>query len=568
MRFWIILIWIAATCGACGDSGKNGLSVSGNDGATTVVDSSLGGDRDAATDSGAEGDAGSGIYNVSDADSATNSDAKGNADSEIFRNSDMDGDAGPDANTGTNTIVDADTKNKTDADQDANTETGEEQFEAVPGLNSPLFRHIFTADPAAIVHGDRLYIYTGRDEAPLGEENYRMYEWHVFSTSNMADWTDHGAVLRPGDFSWGVSDAWAGHVVERNGKFYWYVPINHRTINGFAIGVAVSNSPTGPFTDARGSAIITNDMTTNINTTFDDIDPAVFVDDDGQAYLYWGNTSLKAIRLQDNMIDTDGEIVYIDVPNFTEAPYMNKVNGTYYLTYAHGWPETIVYTTSNSPLGPFSRPRILNGVLPSETNHQSIVQFNDNWYFIYHNAALLGGSPHHRSVTADMLYFEIDGSIREIERTEGGVLAIGPGPVTENTDYRIISRLSGKALIPGGEGEAAALVQQTETGAATEKWRFKRVGSGTYRIYNAASGFCVDVANGSVQGLAEILQTTCIDEARQYFRLVGTGDGYFAIVNYASGKVLDVLDFSTADGASIIQWDYLYNENQQWELIE
>jgi arabinoxylan arabinofuranohydrolase len=101
-------------------------------------------------------------------------------------------------------------------------------------------------------------------------------------------------VLRPGDFSWGASDAWAGHVVERDGKFYWYVPIHHKSINGFAIGVAVSDSPTGPFTDARGSAIITNDMTTNVNSSYDDIDPAVFVDDDGQAYLYWGNTSLKA----------------------------------------------------------------------------------------------------------------------------------------------------------------------------------------------------------------------------------------------------------------------------------
>ena len=446
--------------------------------------------------------------------------------------------------------------------------TGGVPFEAVPGLNSPLIRHIFTADPAALASGDRLYIYTGRDEAPSGEESYRMYAWHVFSTTNMADWTDHGPVLRPGDFSWGASDAWAGHVVEREGRFYWYVPIRHRTINGFAIGVAAADSPIGPFTDARGSAIITNDMTTNVNSSYDDIDPAVFVDDDGQAYLYWGNTSLKAVRLQDNMIDTEGDIIYIDVPSFTEAPYLNKVNGTYYLTYAYGWPESIVYATSDSPLGPFSAPRTLNATLPSETNHQSLVQFNDTWYFIYHNAALLGGSPHHRSVTADLLHFELDGSIREIEQTEGGVVQTGPGPVAENTDYRIVSRLSGKAAVPSANTDGAAVVQLTETGGEDEKWRFRRVGSGTYQILNDATELCLDVANGSTQGRAEIQQAHCVEEARQYFRLVGTGDGYFAIVNYASGKVLDVLDLSTAEGAPIIQWDYLYNQNQQWEIVE
>jgi hypothetical protein len=268
------------------------------------------------------------------------------------------------------------------------------------------------------------------------------------------------------------------------------------------------------------------------------------------------------------MIDTEGEILYINVPSFTEAPYMNKVNGTYYLTYAYGWPESIVYATSDNPLGPFSRPETLNETLPSETNHQSLVQFKGTWYFIYHNAALLGGSPHHRSVTADLLHFDDDGSIREIVQTKGGVLQTGPGPIGDNTDYRIICRLSGKALTPSGAGDGAALVQQTETGAESEKWRFRRVGSGTYQILNAESGLCVNVENGSTEGLAKLQQATCVEEARQYFRLVGTGDGYFAVVNHASGRVLDVLDLSTADGAAIIQWDYLYAENQQWEIVE
>src|SRR5690606_23324586 len=121
-----------------------------------------------------------------------------------------------------------------------------------------------------------------------------------------------------------------------------------------AIGVAVGDTPIGPFVDARGSAIITNNMTTNVNSTWDDIDPAVFVDDDGQAYLYWGNTSCKVIRLADDMINTEGDIKYVsELQGFTEAPYMNKVGDTYFLSFATGWPEEISYRTSSSPLGPF-----------------------------------------------------------------------------------------------------------------------------------------------------------------------------------------------------------------------
>jgi beta-xylosidase len=129
---------------------------------------------------------------------------------------------------------------------------------------NPVIQHMFTADPAALVYNDRVYIYTGHDEAAEGHDSFVMRDWHVFSSSDMVNWTDHGAVLRVSDFSWASADAWAGHCVYRDGKFYWYVPMSHKTINGFSIGVAVSDSPTGPFQDARGSAIITNNMTTDI----------------------------------------------------------------------------------------------------------------------------------------------------------------------------------------------------------------------------------------------------------------------------------------------------------------
>jgi beta-xylosidase len=186
--------------------------------------------------------------------------------------------------------------------------------------------------------GDTLYVYTGHDEAPATGTSFQMSNWHVFSTKDMAHWTDHGAVMSLSTFSWASANAWAGQAIERSGRFYWYVPMSHRTVSGFAIGVAVGNSPIGPFTDARGSALITNNMTTNVSIDYDDIDPSAFVDDDGQAYLYWGNTSCKVVRLAASMTETTGSIVYLDLPGFTEAPYINKINGTYYLSYASGPP--------------------------------------------------------------------------------------------------------------------------------------------------------------------------------------------------------------------------------------
>ena len=127
---------------------------------------------------------------------------------------------------------------------------------------NPVITHKYTADPAALVYKDKVYLYTGHDVAPKKDARYVMHDWAVFSTSDMVNWTEHSVPLKTTDFAWAKDDAWAGQVIERNGKFYWYVAITHGTIHGKAIGVAVADNPLGPFKDARGSAIITNDMTT------------------------------------------------------------------------------------------------------------------------------------------------------------------------------------------------------------------------------------------------------------------------------------------------------------------
>ena len=290
---------------------------------------------------------------------------------------------------------------------------------------NPLIRYKYTADPAAMVYKNKLYLYTGHDVCPPRENRYVMNEWLVFSTEDMKTWTEHPVPLRAKDFAWAKGEAWASQVIERNGKFYWYVAVEHGSIHGKAIGVAVSDSPTGPFKDAKGSAIITNDLTTKYTKiSWDDIDPTVMIDDDGQAYLFWGNTQCYYVKLKENMIDTLGPIVpVLNLPRYTEAPWIHKYKGMYYLSYASEFPEKIVYAMSKKITGPWEYKGIINELAGnSNTNHQAIVEFKNNWYFIYHNGGANGdGGSYRRSVCIDRLYYNQDGSIKRVQMTTEGV---------------------------------------------------------------------------------------------------------------------------------------------------
>jgi beta-xylosidase len=291
---------------------------------------------------------------------------------------------------------------------------------------NPVFRHKYTADPAGMVHDGKLYIYAGHDECLPSGNFYVMNEWLVFSTEDMVTWTEHPVPLKVSDFKWARGDAWASQTIERNGKFYWYVAVEHGSIRGKSIGVAVSDKPTGPFRDARGSALITNDLTTQYTKiSWDDIDPAVYIDDDGQAYLYWGNTQCYYVKLKENMIDTIGPIVPVfNLPRFTEAPWIHKYNGWYYLSYATEFPEKTAYAMSRQITGPWEYKDILNELAGNcNTNHQSILEFKNNWYFIYHNGgANAEGHSFRRSVCIDRLYYNPDGTIQRIQMTSEGVL--------------------------------------------------------------------------------------------------------------------------------------------------
>jgi arabinoxylan arabinofuranohydrolase len=293
---------------------------------------------------------------------------------------------------------------------------------------NPITTRIFTADPAALVDNGRVYLYVGRDEAKEGAKEYLMNEWRVYSSCDMKNWTAHPDPVPYTIFTWADRDAWASDIAKRNGKYYLYTTVDHKTIPGKAIGVAVSDSPTGPFVDARGSALVTNDMTHETPIAWDDIDPAVFIDDDGQAYLYWGNTVMKYARLKPNMIELDGPIHTVGLEAFTEASYLHKHDGRYYLSYSRKFPEETVYMTGPSATGPWS----FGGVVMEQnsnvkTIHHAIVDFNGRSYIFYHNGKLPGGGEFRRSAAVEELHYGPDGSILPVAQSAQGPAA-NPSP--------------------------------------------------------------------------------------------------------------------------------------------
>jgi hypothetical protein len=313
----------------------------------------------------------------------------------------------------------------------------------VASAENPIVRDIFTADPAALVVNDRLYIYTGRDEATPTQNDFVMREWHAFSSAAPSDepedWTGHGALLSVDDFAWADSNAFAGEV-ERgsDGRYYWYVSINGVTDPGFMnIGVAVGDSPTGPFTDAIGGPLI-SDSTPGSSAL--NIDPTVFTDDDGQAYMYWGSFwEPRVARLADNMVELDGPVTEpAGLPNFWEAPWMFKRGDTYYLAYASNFNvdgdgcvtsqsfACIRYATADDPLGPWTERGIVLDQVSSTTNHPAIIEFQGQWYVIYHTADLPDGGNFRRSVAIDPLFFNEDGTMQKVVQTP---VPVDPDPV-------------------------------------------------------------------------------------------------------------------------------------------
>ncbi|HZM79852.1 MAG TPA: LamG-like jellyroll fold domain-containing protein [Candidatus Limnocylindrales bacterium] len=544
---------------------------------------------------------------------------------------------------------------------------------------NPIITSIYTADPDAFVFDGRLYLDVDRDEAPLGANDFVMREWRIYSTTDLVTWTDHGVRMSLPDFPWANRNAWAPQMIHRDGRFFWYVPVQKASTNSMSIAVAVADSPLGPFTDALGRPLIDN--TTPNHSSFD-IDPTVLVDDDGQAYIYWGSfSSPRAAKLKPNMIELEqlapggaalgprvagrvgsalrlnGSTEYVSLPagvvsgltgDFTicawvnpgavstwsrvfdfgantgrymfltvnsgggprfaittsgngaeqrlsgagqlplntwthlavtgsgttgtlyvngvavatnpamtlrpsdlgatannwigrsqfadpllnaavddfqiynrgldaaevaalaagqpgsgnvasyafdeaggadvldasgngrnatvisppivavtpqglpgywEAPYLFKRNGIYYLAYARGNPNTggnpatIDYATATQPLGPWTyRGRILDTVTNTTTNHAAIVEYQGQWYVVYHNGALPGGGEFRRSVCVDKLFFNDDGTIQKVVQT------LGPAALRPVARYTFAEGSGNTAADSSGSGAPPAIL--------------------------------------------------------------------------------------------------------------
>jgi arabinoxylan arabinofuranohydrolase len=291
---------------------------------------------------------------------------------------------------------------------------------------NPIITNMYTADPSARVFNDTLYLYPShdRDSAVWWD----MDDWHVFSTTDMKHWTDHGVVLSLKDLIWAKEYAWAPDCNYKNGKYYFYYPTDQDYI-----GVAVGDHPTGPFKDPIGKPLISR-QTPGVKATRDLIDPCIFVDDDGQGYLFFGQNDVNVIRLNDDMISfNDSAMIVKGTDHFFEAVWVHKRNGMYYISYS-GLGK-ILYGMSDHPLGPYTYKGEILDTVNSGTNHHSIVEYKGTWYFFYHNADLSEKnikdkieeqkySDFRRSVCVEYLYYNEDGTIQKISQTKKAVKPI------------------------------------------------------------------------------------------------------------------------------------------------
>jgi len=307
-----------------------------------------------------------------------------------------------------------------------------DQPRPVPGSN-PIIRDKFTADPAPLVVGNTLYLYVDHDEAQR-DEMFNMREWLVYSTTDMKTWTEHPPVMKVTDFKWAKKDAWAPQAIEKNGKFYFYAPVEHdNTHPGKAIGVAVSDKPTGPFVDARGSALITNEMTPKGPHSWEDIDPTVLTDTDGTIWIAWGNRNCYIAKLKPNMIELDGPITEITPPHYEEGPWLHKHGKLYYLTYASldrttQRDEHVSYATAPAITGPWTyRGELTGSGKYSFTIHPGIAEFKGKSYLFLHNADIAigdqSGAIGRRAVTVEYLHYNPDGTMKPVVQTKAGVSA-------------------------------------------------------------------------------------------------------------------------------------------------
>jgi len=387
---------------------------------------------------------------------------------------------------------------------------------------NPIVSHIFTADPSAKVFGDRVYVYTSHDAD--GQTDFDMIDYHAYSSDDMANWQDHGVIIKASDLSW-AQNLYAPDACEKDGRYYLYMPNS-----GSGIGVAVSDDPGGPFVDPLGEPLVTK-STGGVGDVDWLFDPACFVDDDGQGYLYFGggpeNTgdNARVMRLNDDMISLeDTTATTIVAPQFFEASFMHKRGSTYYFSYSTnfvGHSAYLDYMTSDNPMSGFAYQGTIlsNGNINSgNNNHGSVIEFMGKSYLFYHNRKLEqdggGDNVYQRSVAIQELTYDAAGAITQMEMS------------TEDTTIDQIKCLDGFTEIQAetiaaqngieveGNGTNGVSVTSIEDG----DW----VGYSQVDFAGGANSWTGRVASNGAGGTIEIYVDGCDDFTSEPGTLIGS----------------------------------------------
>jgi hypothetical protein len=368
---------------------------------------------------------------------------------------------------------------------------------------NPIIQTKYTADPAPMVYSNTVYLYTSHDEDDAW--GFKMFNWLCYSTTDMVNRTDHGiigGVKEPyKTFKWADGDnAWAPQCIERNGKFYIYCPFPFK--GQMAIGVAEADNPFGPFVDPIGKPLVSGSY-----------DPTVFIDDDGQAYLYWGgNGPCFYVKLNEDMISVSGDIHVATIDftgtppeaSYTEGPWLWKENKHYYLCWASRCcPEGIGYGMSDSPMGPWKcMGTIMDPDSRSSGNHPGILDYKGNSYVFGFNYAVnfAQTSVHRerRSVCVEKMTYNEDGTIPKVHWwTEAGVSQIGTLDPYLQTEAATICREAGVTTRNRGGGQPGVYVSATTNGAFI---KLKGVNFGP----KSAAKFIARVASVTKDGAIEL----------------------------------------------------------------
>ena len=350
--------------------------------------------------------------------------------------------------------------------------------------HNPIIQTMYTADPAPMVHKGTLYLFSSHDQDVGEKNNFNMKDWVLATTTDMVNWTQHGAIASLRDFAWAAKEisgwdgfdngAWAPQVIERDGKWYLYAPVQGR-----GIGVLVADNPLGPYTDPIKKPLIAG----HAGGLYDSIDPTVYIDDKGQAYLAWGNPNLWSVKLNKDMISYDtsvGENGIIRHPmtvkalgernppdtqgttlpkralrgtSYEEGPWLYKRKNLAYLFFAGGpIPEHLAYATGPTPEGPWTYGGVVMPPQSAFTNHPGVVDFKGKTYLFYHNAALPGGDGFKRSVAVDELKFNPDGSVRTVQPTREGPAPVATLDPYQRVEAETIAWSSGVKIEPSSAG--------------------------------------------------------------------------------------------------------------------